>query len=335
MVPRNNKLRTKLHTAVCLLSFGVSAAKAVTVQDLGTLGGDVSFAFDINDFDHVVGIARNGSDENAVFLFHGGAMDETPLAAVIDTMGVNINSVVAGCARGTDGVIYPAIFNAPANTTTMLGSFGSIGFGFNGTATGINIHGKAVGYSYLPDGTRHAFLFDGSSMLDINGPRSHNSLANALNDNGVVVGDSDRGPWQYVTNGATTYLRPFGTANATARSINSAGEIVGAYSNSSGQQHAFLFFNGVYVSISGTNSFAYDINDKQQVVGTFNPPALCSSCPSVQHAFKWENGTLVDLNTLAIGSGWVLAVATANNNAGSIVGYGTHNGETHAFLFKP
>lgn len=312
-----------------------AAAKAVTVQDLGTLGGDASFAFDINDFDHVVGIARNGSDENAVFLFHGGAMDTTPLSASTTTLGVNINSVVAGCVVASDGVVYPSVFNAPANTTTILGSFGGSFFGFNGSATGINIHGKVAGYSYLPNGDRHAFLFDGAGMLDINGPRSHNSYANALNDNGVVVGDSDRGPWQYVTNGATTYLRPFGTANATARSINSVGEIVGAYFNSSGQQHAFLFSNGVYVSISGTNSFAYDINDKQQVVGTFNPPALCSSCSPVQHAFKWENGTLVDLNALAIGSGWVLAIATANNNVGSIVGYGTHNGETHAFLFKP
>jgi hypothetical protein len=47
----------------------------------------------------------------------------------------------------------------------------------------------------------------------------------------------------------------------------------------------------------------------------------------------FTGGTTHDLNDLIQpNSGWVLQEALAANNAGSIVGYGLHNGLSHAFL---
>jgi probable HAF family extracellular repeat protein len=80
----------------------------------------------------------------------------------------------------------------------------------------------------------------------------------------------------------------------------------------------------------GTSSFAFGLNDSGQVVGdSYN----ASGQP---HAFVWQNGTMSDLNDLIPpGSGWVLGNATAINNAGQIVGVGSHNGQGRAFLLTP
>lgn len=44
---------------------------------------------------------------------------------------------------------------------------------------------------------------------------------------------------------------------------------------------------------------------------------------------------MTDLNSLLpAGSGWVLGQATAINDLGQIVGFGSINGQTHAFLLN-
>ena len=53
-------------------------------------------------------------------------------------------------------------------------------------------------------------------------------------------------------------------------------------------------------------------------------------------AFLWQGGVMTDLNTwLPTNSGWVLTEARAINALGQIVGAGTNNGQTRAFLLSP
>jgi probable HAF family extracellular repeat protein len=55
-----------------------------------------------------------------------------------------------------------------------------------------------------------------------------------------------------------------------------------------------------------------------------------------ERAIVWQNNVPVDLNTLIpASSGWYLQCAQGINDAGEIVGFGTLNGSTHAFLAKP
>ena len=96
-------------------------------------------------------------------------------------------------------------------------------------------------------------------------------------------------------------------------------------------------------TLSGTNSYAYDINETRYVVGTSEVTA------GGTHAFIWHDddadgvndpGELKDLNTLVptlSTDGWsTLQEARAINDGGKIVGWGTKtNGETHAFLLTP
>ena len=88
-------------------------------------------------------------------------------------------------------------------------------------------------------------------------------------------------------------------------------------------------------SESGLTSYAYDINDLNQVVGnSWLVPALTSlSLPEKYHAFIWENGQMTDLNNLIpAGTGWVLTHATAISENSVIVGFGLKDGMEHGFI---
>jgi hypothetical protein len=73
------------------------------------------------------------------------------------------------------------------------------------------------------------------------------------------------------------------------------------------------------------------INDRGEVVGLSIDGTTFSS-----RALIWQGKVPVDLNTLIpADSGWYLQAAYSINDAGEIVGYGTINGNTHAFRAIP
>jgi len=84
-------------------------------------------------------------------------------------------------------------------------------------------------------------------------------------------------------------------------------------------------------TLGGRNSEARAIGDFfSLVVGTSEIAAGGS------HAFIYRDGAMIDLNSLLpAGSGWILEAATAINGSGEIVGYGTRNGQRHAFRLVP
>jgi hypothetical protein len=53
-------------------------------------------------------------------------------------------------------------------------------------------------------------------------------------------------------------------------------------------------------------------------------------------SYSWENGTIIDLNSLLpSGSGWLIYGALGINDAGQIVGNGITNGQERACLLSP
>lgn len=62
-----------------------------------------------------------------------------------------------------------------------------------------------------------------------------------------------------------------------------------------------------------------------------------SGTSGTDHAFLYSGGAMTDLNTLIDPtSGWILQQATAINDSGWIVGFGTNSlGQAHAFLLTP
>lgn len=96
----------------------------------------------------------------------------------------------------------------------------------------------------------------------------------------------------------------------------------------------FLYTDGVGMTALNTltgvvNSHGNGINDLGQIVGEFNGPGL--------GAFFFSSATgMLNLNArIDPATGWILQSAFDINNVGQIVGYGTHNGLTRAFLLTP
>lgn len=99
-----------------------------------------------------------------------------------------------------------------------------------------------------------------------------------------------------------------------------------------GVYHGFLYSGGVMTdlgTLAGRNTWALDINASGQIVGT------SQMANGDYHAYLFSDGVMTDLNALIDpDSGWTLNQAAAINDLGQIVGWGVHDGKTHAFLLQ-
>jgi probable HAF family extracellular repeat protein len=136
--------------------------------------------------------------------------------------------------------------------------------GVGSAATDINRYGDVVG-SIASGGNTHAFATIGGSFADLGTFGGLNSVANAINDYGQVVG------------GANTLA---------------------------GVNHAFLFSGGTLQdlgTLGGVGSTAWDINNHGTIVGSAGTAGAPD--PYYQQAFRYEGGTMTGLGTLPGGAG--------------------------------
>ncbi|MFN8546034.1 MAG: hypothetical protein U0807_17785 [Candidatus Binatia bacterium] len=307
------------------------------VTDLGTLGGPMSQGMGANDDGQVVGASQSGSYAYG-FLWDGATMTNLGALGAYGSWAHDINDagqVVGASVVGEE--FHSHAFRWQQNGGMQdLGTLGGpISYAFE-----INDAGEAVGVAErADDGIRHAVLWGAGGIVDLGDLGilwDTQSAAYGINDLRQVVGFShtDAGYvrpflWQ---NGAMQDLGTLGGDFGNAEAINEAGQVVGSSKLADNTTHrAFLWDGGMQDlgAMTFTHSFANDINDEGQVVGTLQTG-------QTQHAFRWANGQMQDLNTLIpSGSGWVLHEARAINNKGKIVGHGAINGQTHAFLLSP
>jgi probable HAF family extracellular repeat protein len=184
-------------------------------------------------------------------------------------------------------------------------------------------------------------------MTDIGDLGGDRSNANAINEQGQVVGWADTNEsginhafvWE---DGVMTDLGVLpDEEESAAYDINENGQICGASSHTLNQYPfptyvtACVWDGDEIIEIGKLpgytrNNAAGGINDQGQVVG------YSSDNGNNPHAFIWEDGELTDLNSLLpSGSGWELKSAADINEEGKIVGYGKYNGETHGYLLIP
>jgi probable HAF family extracellular repeat protein len=344
------------------------------MSDLGAIANasaDQSVIFDLNNNDQAVGYSlktvnlldangdpildasgnnTTGNFEKAAWTITGsGVFNEIPSfddENHMRALSINNNGVIVGFgaldpdddvdANG-DPIVFALnrafIFDTNNDAFTRVEPYNYTGQTVSIVLRDINDNGIAVGWSEEVSGD---FKFRKSISLDISDPQ--NPVKLALSEDGR----SDA---------------PF--------AINNAGKVVGKWQNEATRcrfDRVDIFCHNAYIydTLSQTvteipplvdrlapqfptdKSIAYDINEKDQVVGT----AIYDVVPDTYHAFIFENGVTKDLNKLidckidpneeAVGEqDWILYEARSINESGVIVGNGLLKGERHAFMLMP
>jgi probable HAF family extracellular repeat protein len=321
----------------CLLS-------TYSIVDLGTLGGSGSLAYGINASGQVVGWSYTaGNAARHAFLYDGTTMHDLGTLGGSDSLAYGINA--SGQVVGTSNPTGTALYHAFLYDGTSMRDLGTLGGG-QSTSEGINTSGQVVGWSTTTAGfvPAHAFLYDGTTMKDLGTLGGTNSYAGGINDSGQVAGESQpAGTASYhvflYDGTAMKDLGNLGGRNSNAYvgpAINASGQMAGTSEIAAGNSaHAFLY-DGTALkdlgTLGGPQSIASGLNNSGQVVGQ----SETATSGGVYYAFFYDGTAMYDLNGLIpTGTGWVLNEASAINDNGQIAGYGTINGQTHAFLLTP
>jgi probable HAF family extracellular repeat protein len=360
----------------------LTAQVQYTVTDLGGLGGSFSAPNTINNLGQVAGSASLPGDEvgHAFFWSNGKITDLGTLGGPV-SVGAGINEsgeVVVGADTSLFGGLRNTICATEAICRMFLWRKGvrvvpDLGTLEGGTDTGIydivsfglgtsmiNNRRQVIGQADIPVfdpnlsdppvAISRAFLWEKGAMTDLGVlGEGHDAFANAINDEGQVVGASQYTAssdpvlqfppphtflWQ---KGTMTDLGAFpGAKISNGLGINNAGQVVGLSTvRGDNDFHAALWSGGVLTDLGvfpgDTDSVANAINSRGQIVGA-------SGSPTTLRAMIWENDTGIDLNTrIAASSGWQLLIAIDINDRGQITGFGIHNNPNgqSAFLLTP
>ena len=358
------KAAGSLFLSVCFLSAVRPAlAELITIIPLGlpyqSYLGVFNFATAINNTGQVVGhtvVAQplvTGPD--IPFLYSGGVL--TNILGINDLTiatanGINNKGQIVGTCTPTIYAVCPFYyaFLISGGQTINLNSIATPPSGYYmATALAINDAGEIVGslnvnpcsYPFQGCEPQRAYLYANGTVTDLSTLTSAMTpqTATAINNGGQVVGnglDSAGNDQAFLySNGTVTELGSLSSAlpYSQAQGINNSGEIVGWSHNLGETDEPFLYKNGTFTDLGnlGGPANAYGINNLGQVVGTSSLSPSCSVSDSISFctsAFLYENGAMIDLNTLLPqNSGWHLTSAMAINDEGQIVGSGQYSGQ--------
>lgn len=297
-------------------------------------------AFGINDLGQVVGQSSKSLSIAQATLWNGTTPTSLGVLSgnTYATGGINNSEQVAGYSLTSTGS-QATLWNG-TNPSALSGLGGAYS-----QATAINNAGQVVGFSNPTDNASYqAVLWNGATPTVLGGLGGTYNMALAINISGQVVGSSlttgNASQKAVLWNGTTpTILGGLGGTTSFAGGINDAGQIVGGSFNAGNASLQATLWNSTTPTalggLGGTRSGASGINKSGQIVGYSYTTGNAG-----YHATMWtmKNGTMVltDLNTLIDPAlGFTLTDATAINNNGQIVGYGTNSlGVQDAFVLN-
>jgi len=339
---------------------------------------DCSNAFQVNAIGEIAGFSENGGfdpllgfNQSRAVRWKNGNIED------LGSFGGNQNEALAINNRGeivgfsTNTIVDPF---SPEGTQIRaflwrngrMQDLGTLGSGNGATAAYINERGQIAGISFTsttPNAVTaipplNPFLWENGTMVDLGTLGGAYGQPTSLNNRGQVIGVSST-----VANPGACFTEldpnchPFlwdqgqlidlntstmGGNPLSADGINDAKEIVGGadFSSTGGSPFdAYIWRKGVATDLGAVPgdcfSRALAINAHGQVVGN------SFSCNGdFQHAFLWENGSIVDLNTLIPADSGLQLVDTEDiNDRGEIPGTGVPpsnvSTQGHAFLLIP
>lgn len=333
-----------LFFALCNVGHAQELPYTYIVTDLGTLGGNSSYAYGINNNGQVVGSSATASGYSHAFLYSNGTMNDigTLDGSSSWAYGINDNGQIVGSSGA--GTQHAFLYNGdgPMQDISPVNANVSVALGINNAGYVVGgpgylfptaeMWGAGPAFIRNPDGSMQTIDTFGGSY----------NYASGINNSRQVVGSASNSGGQvhaflYSNPGSMLDLGTLPNGSySIASAINDSGLVVGWGGSDSGNgQHAFLYNGNGPVqdlgTLGGQHSWATSISNSGLVVGT-----AWTSAPAY-HAFVYNGTSMQDLNNLiAPSSGWTLSQASDINDKGQIVGTGiTATGQGHAFLLNP
>ncbi len=273
-----------------------------TLTDLGTLGGDDSFGFWINNQDDIAGVAEDGTVDPDTGFF---------------------NQRAAFWRNGT--ITDLGSFGGPQSFAFAINHRGQVAGGAN---TSVSDPFSLFSIFFPTDRETHAFLWDDGVLHDLGTLGGPDAMGLYINDRAEVAGISftdytvksslgTPAVHGFVWNHGKMFdIGTFGGDLSNISFFNNRGQAVGSASLVGDvASHAFLWERGKLRdlgTLGGTNSTAAWVSDAGQVVGQANLKG-----DQQFHAFSWSNGKMRDLGTL---KGDDCSSAFINNASREVVG---------------
>jgi probable HAF family extracellular repeat protein len=210
-----------------------------------------------------------------------------PGASFTDAAGINNRGEIVGSFQNGQG-FHGYVFRRGDFTILDAPVQGALTM-----ALGNNDRGQVVG-AYRSQGLFHGFVCERGTFTDIDAPQAEETFLHVINNRGQIVGHSRRDVF--------SLARAFLWADGN-----------------------FTFLNIPGVLVVGRNRESMGLNDRGQVVGTFQSQG-------VNHGFLYDNGVVTQIDVPGAKS----TFASGINNRGEIVGtYHDAFDVTHAYLRQP
>jgi probable HAF family extracellular repeat protein len=309
----------------------LSSPEVLQYLGINSRGDIIGLGVDASSEGREEGVVIKAGTTTPIFL--GAPGDETDQSTETRPRSINDQGVVVGNYQklvvfpgGEAEIPRPTIWPGPDGTGSDLG----VNPTGDADAFGINDHQQIVGTQ--AGNVVTPWSRQGGTVTTLPAPNGATTTeALAVNDNGVVVGDSAQANGnQQATewvNGRISSLGSLGGGRwAEALAVNTSGQAVGAATTPGSAinfSRAVLFSGGkaVDLTVPGANqgaAHATAINDNGVIVGD---DGVDPDLVDVGNGFVYRNGHATELNTLIAPTPNVrLAGASGINDAGDIVG---------------
>jgi probable HAF family extracellular repeat protein len=279
----STKQAVSLCVTVIILAATLQTADAATppytIIDLGSLGGENTIAFDLNDHEQVVGMSQSVEGAYRPFIWQNGVMKDLggPEAECVAAAINNRGHVVGSC----NGI--PMLWKNGGWTT--LPSLGGRTGGED-----ISENGIIVGGSETPTGEMHAVMWKDGIIIDLGTLGGTFSVARSVNERGQIAGD-------FLT--ATSESRAFLYENGRMRTLGNLGDMTHSpVINKRG--HILVYADGMGLLLRGvdtadpiaTGIMTVDLNDSGAYVGHIDRPTNDATANYYQPLIVTRRGTL-------------------------------------------